>query len=51
MQMMCMECCSKTQPSVMLLELYISMKYFRYGHFVYRRAAVVWGGTAEVKIV
>ena len=37
------ECCSKIQSSVMLLELYISMNRFRYGRFVYRHAAIVWG--------
>jgi len=40
---MCTECCSQIQPSAVLLELYISMNCFRYGHFVYRRAAIVWG--------
>ena len=33
-QTVCSECCSKTQPSVMLLGLYISMNHLRYGNFV-----------------
>jgi hypothetical protein len=42
-QTMYKECCSKIQPSVMLLVLYISMNHFRYGRFVYRHGAIVWG--------